>query len=312
MRLRSVVMAYAIGLATVAFFSYVALLTPFDLGATLVGEGLARQIFGIKRLVGTEENQNAFALYFTCGMPIALYACASSRSILGRLIWIVLFVGFLAGAMLTLSRGAMLGGLAAVAVWLAYRQPSQSLRLRIFAAAIALLGAAAWLLASSETFALLTSLDNAGIANVIEDKSFSTQTRVTMLQTLFDIYLDNPIVGIGYGHLPELVNEYIGQRLGAHNIFIGIGIELGVVALLAFCGVILFALSIARHAALLAGDAMTRDLAALLLAMLVGQMTNGLVHESYINFLLWLNIALIGALPLCCSTMMTPHSAPRR
>lgn len=294
--IRFVVMAYLWGLATITAFSFVALLTSFDPGAP-VGASLTREIFGVKRLVGTEDNQNAFGLYFTCGIPIALYALVLARRAWAKAAWLVVLLAFLIAVALTLARGPTIGGIFAAIVYLAYRQPRAATRSVIFAAAAVVLALMVWLAASSETIALLSSLDeDGGIASVVEDKSFSSQARFTMFWTLLDIYVNHPLFGIGYGHLPAIVEDAIGQRLGAHNIFFGIGIELGAIPLILFCSIVALAGLIARHVALVATDSATRDLAAVLLATLAGQLANGLVHESYINFMLWLNIGLIAAL----------------
>jgi hypothetical protein len=310
-RVRCVVMAYVFGLIAVTVFSFIALLTSFDLGA-LIGSGLTRQIFGIKRLVGTEENQNAFGLYFTCGIPIALYAYTRSSRFWRKAGWLTVLLAFIVAVGLTLARGPVIGGLIGAIVYLAYRQPRMTTRLAIFAVASIGLALVVWAAASSQTLQLLSALDNSSLASVIEDKSFSSQARFTMFWTLLNIYLDNPISGIGYGHLPAVVEASIGQRLGAHNIFLGIGIELGVAPLISFCAIVTVAAVIARRVAINSADSFTRDLAALLLAMLAGQLANGLVHESYINLLLWLNIALIGSLPQIRSTVSYARVEPLR
>jgi hypothetical protein len=294
-KLHVVVTAYAWGLTVVTAFAFVSLLTSFDIGNWL-GRRLTYEIFGIKRLFGTEANPNGFALYYTCGLPIALYLWSRARSTVGRVAWPVLFVAFLVALSLTLARGALIGGVAGAIVYYAYRTTDRRKRFAIIAASAVLVVVLAWAATFSETIVAFVSLEE-GVSNVLDDKSVSTQIRLAVFRALVQIYLDHPVFGIGYGNLPRLVAESTGQTLGAHNIFFGIAIELGFATLAIFCGIVAFVLLKARRYALTAHAGYDRGLAAVLLAMFVGQLLNGLVHESYINFMLWLNIALIGALP---------------
>ena len=103
-----IIKGYALGLATIlilACFSYFRL---FDLGE-LFGQPIFQEAYGIYRLLGTELNPNAFAVYFITGLPVAGALIMTEKSKLVKIGWIIFSLLCFLGICVTFSRSAILG-----------------------------------------------------------------------------------------------------------------------------------------------------------------------------------------------------------
>jgi putative inorganic carbon (HCO3(-)) transporter len=137
------------------------------------------------------------------------------------------------GLIITYSRGAWLGGIAAIAVFLALT------RLR-FAAAVA----SAVLLATTAG-AMLAGVDVSSLIYRL-DSTFSVaanQVRVILARAAIAIFLDHPVLGTGMNTFSLVHPRYLSPDATswsfAHNIFLNMAAEGGAIGLVTFLAVVL-------------------------------------------------------------------------
>jgi putative inorganic carbon (HCO3(-)) transporter len=204
---------------------------------------------------------------------------------------------------LTFSRGAALAAGIIVLAMVALRY----IRLSHLVAAVALI--AVVLIAVPAYGARLSSLGELG--TLLSDEPAGTGTdnsllsRATENLTALRVFADHPILGVGPGQFPDYYRAYaneIGVSVRAadrqaHNLYLGIAAETGVLGLTAFLGAVavtLFQLARARARALASRPDLAAMAAGFMLA-LVAYLASGLfLHLSYARYY-WLVLALAGA-----------------
>jgi len=193
---------------------------------------------GVERLMLTsghiEMDPNHYAAFFL--IPIAFVVAAlltEQRSWLMRFAYIAMFAMMTAEVLLTGSRGGLLG-VAVVVLFLGFRLK------RIVATSVVMGCAFAMSLAIPSVwrrFADKTLGDNSG-----RNEIWSTGVRA---------FHDFWFVGSGFGTYPEAYDRYLllsyqrmfnGWHRPAHNLFISIAVEMGVVGLVVLCATLWFTL----------------------------------------------------------------------
>lgn len=282
---------YVAGLGLVSFLVILAF-SGIDLGA-LVGKSLVDWWYGTPVFLGSEENPNAFAAYFVPGLTGVAVLVASARNRLGKFFYICAYLFIAAVLALTFSRSAALGGLlGTVVVYLCAKRRS-AFGVVIAVSAITLVGFGIY-----ASFGLVSGLltDGNGGISVFSNKETSAGYRVLMLETAIASFSFADIFGIGYGNYSKLIEPVIGEAINSHNIFIGIGLEFGLLSLLLFLvltGLTVFIYIKSFQRSLTVASQLTTGFYC---GSLLGLIVHGLFHEIYINFLYWFMVA--SALPV--------------
>jgi len=112
------------------------------------------------------------------------------------------------------------------------------------------------------------------------------------LEHFFPIIAENPFFGVGYGNLSGIMEEMTGYRVNAHNIFFGVAVEFGLIALFFFSMVILLSIRGMTFAIFLAENRTERLTLGCVFASLSGLLFHGMFHEIYVNMIFWLFVAL--------------------
>jgi len=258
---------------------------------------------GIARLAGPIGEKNRYAQIMLMLVPLAVLQFSAERSR-----WLkVAALGCAALAAiataLTFSRGAALAAGIIVLAMVALRY----IRLSHLVAAVALI--AVVLIAVPAYGARLSSLGELG--SLLSDEPAGTGTdnsllsRATENLTALRVFADHPILGVGPGQFPDYYRAYaneIGVSVRAadrqaHNLYLGIAAETGILGLTAFLGAVavtLFQLARARARALASRPDLAAMAAGFMLA-LVAYLASGLfLHLSYARYY-WLVLALAGA-----------------
>lgn len=284
------VLAYLVG------SSISAVLALADPSAVLVdGDGLERASGG-----AGDPNTLAALLIPALALSAALLA---GRSLPG---WarLLIFVGlaiYLAVFLLTLSRGGMLGLAVAVLAALVFggRWKRHVLALGVVAAA------------ATVCFYVFFA-DPAAIERAMTPSEGGGSGRMDIWRMGARMVEDNPIGGIGVGHYALVSNQYL-VRTGlveiddyilldpkqAHNMYLDVLAETGVVGLLLFTGLLTFSLlSTLRAARLfqLAGDADMEILSRALFVGLLGLLAADFFLSELLSKQLWILLALGPAL----------------
>ncbi|MBM4175168.1 MAG: hypothetical protein FJ213_03195 [Ignavibacteria bacterium] len=183
--------------------------------------GLARGIVGLflkKNLLATSWGKsNYLATFYVLLIPLTigyfLYLKSINEKILVALSIIVMF----SAIVFTLSRGGMLA-LSAAIIFLLGRilKPKTFLPLLFTIILVALI-----LLLNPLTYVLVER-----IATV--EQSFSYHTRLNFYKDVWQMFLDNPIIGVGIGNLGYHAKFVILDHASAHNIVLGLLGETGV------------------------------------------------------------------------------------
>lgn len=186
--------------------------TAMHLGVGVRIEGAVGGIFG---------NPNDLAMALDMLLPLAIVLALTSK-LAGRLFYLVCALVLVIGVVVTFSRGGFLGLIAAAAIllWKLGRHNR-------FATAIAALAACA-VLALSMPAGYSDRLFT--IVNTEKDATGSAQERQGELKRVIEVASRHTIIGIGLNNYPV----YSNHAIRAHNSFLEIAAELGLLGLIAY------------------------------------------------------------------------------
>lgn len=201
------------------------------------------------RLAGPLGEKNYYAQVMLMLVPLGLFQFLGEKSGLCKLLAIVFTGVILFGALLTFSRGGAIGFiiLVVVMIFMRYIKPQHAL---VFLLCLALLiSMTPQLRTRLSSLQALTSLlneDSAGVAGT--DRSI--QGRLGEMVAAGLVFADHPIAGVGPGMFKYYYQEYAeiaGLRLHtgtreAHNLFLDIGAESGIIGLSCFLGLLFITL----------------------------------------------------------------------
>lgn len=268
------------------------------------------------RVVGSFDQPNPFAGYLNLSLPIALAVALFAhdprmRWVAGGASAILLFALYLAD-----SRGALLG-LAAAVIVIAIVGWRQERRATLAAAIGVPLVAIAWVthlipVHIQERLLAQFRVNDISLTAQLNDANFSTIERLAHWVAGLRMFLAHPLLGVGAGNYSAAYQWYKvagwDESLGhAHNYYINVAAETGVLGLLAFLAVITAALYVAWRAtrvtdrqrsgrgALTGVDARALSIgfAAVIVALCVHNFTDNLfVHAMELQFGLTLGLLL--------------------
>ena len=270
------------------------------------------------RITGPLGDANFFAQILLVLVPIGLFLAWETRARWARLTaWgsVALIVG---ATVLTYSRGGAVA-LALVLVMTLLAAGISWKRLASGAAVLALL----WTIAIPSGFAARLATVRQflpGGAEVLHrDSSF--EERLLLTGTAWQMFLDNPVLGVGGGNYSARFNEY-SQRLGStspdyhdesaprypHNLFLEVGAETGLLGLTVFVAALLAAfgaLQRVRHSPSLTG---LSGLARAVQIGIAGYLISSLFLHGDFQRYLWLLLGVAGAME---ALVVTHRRVPR-
>jgi hypothetical protein len=256
---------------------------------TLRGEGGAARIEGYDAPLTGNPNDLALMLNVIIPLTIALAMLPRpplSRAVLGG----IASLGAV-GVIMTFSRAGFLTLATTAALWCRRLAKSRALEAGLIVVVIVLLAIpflpAGWLGQMGT------------IANIEADRTGSAQERWQDIRAAVGYIAAHPIVGAGIGMNPLALNEVRGTTWRVvHNVYLQVGVELGVLGIVLFVLLLRGALRSARSArdtALAAGE---RDVAELaggvhiaLVGFLVASMFHPVAYHAYVFILGALAIA---------------------
>lgn len=204
-------------------FGYVAARTIIDYarGVNLIEGHRASGPIG-----GFFANPNDLALNLVAFLPLAMMYVQRPGPMLKRAVSLGITLLMLTAIVLTKSRSGMLGAVAMLAVYLLF---TRSLRPATLIAVV---------MASLVVLPALPSSywDRMGsIVNPDEDVTKSSQERRLLMEQAWQIFLDNPLMGIGAGQFQNYTEPGRAAKWRVtHNALLQVAAELGVFALLTF------------------------------------------------------------------------------
>lgn len=224
-------------------------LLPFFLGATFAQSvalhpSLLVNLSGetVLRASGVFPDPHMFAFYLGLAAPLALAISLAARSAKEKTFWQVVFAGILLADLLSFSRGGYVGLFFGGALFLFSSGWLHHLPLRKKVLwFILLLFCGAALLMSPVGTRLLSSFSSQDTSNT---------ERLRLWQEALVHIGERPLLGTGLGNYPLLVQPSASYRdpIYAHNMYLDIALEVGIVGLVFFLGVLGYALLTAfRH-----------------------------------------------------------------
>jgi putative inorganic carbon (hco3(-)) transporter len=255
------------------------------------------------RLAGPIGETNRYAQIMLMLVPLGLFWAVSARRRVPRLLAIGAAVAASIGVALTFSRGAAVGFalLALIMIALGYVKPIQ-----IFLVGIAV----TLLLVAIPTYGNrigslvdLTSTFSGDSSGGSPDGA--VLSRATEGLTALLVFADHPLVGVGPGRFPayyrlyadEVAIRVLNEDRQAHDLYLHIAAETGILGLVAFMGILALTLRdlirVRKRWLTLRPD--VAAMATGLMLAVVTYMTTGLfLHLSYARYF-WLVLAVAGA-----------------
>lgn len=241
--------------------------------------------------------KNRYAQVLLVAFPFAM-ALSRRRRGLTALVLALGAAGLIAGIGLSGSRGAALGTVGVIGVLTVYRVVSPR-NIAVLVAAVA----AVMLLLPSYRERVVSIADAAGGVEDSAEADGAVLGRVAENLAALEIFVDNPVLGVGpggYGFKYEDYAQTIGFNIREgprepHNLYLGLGSEMGIVGLSAFLGIVTVLVTQLhrRWSGLRAVDRTMADLVAAAIAAIAAYLLTGIfLHLSYERYL-WLLLAMI-------------------
>lgn len=188
-----------------------------------LSEGLMK-IFFTKNLLATSWGKsNYLAAFFVFIIPLTIGYLLSVKNRATRFALIFALGVMFTAILITLSKGGILSLFLALIILF-----SKTVKIKTLAPIIVLVFLVIIVLIVNP----MTSLVLEGFVKL--DSNFSTMTRINFYKDAWNIFLENPITGIGLGNLGYYAKFKISASASAHNLFLGLLGEAGIIGALFF------------------------------------------------------------------------------
>jgi len=215
-----------------------------------------------------------------------------SRGVVRKLGWIILIAGLTLCLLLTVSRGTCIGTIVAYSVSVFLARQERVVRLFV----VLLFPFGIWFALNLPQLVsdvqVLLGIQTGDAQWFLADKADALMQRLSVLWPSLELAQENPLFGIGFNSTKEALFEKGLGHIGTHNLFLGILVAFGLPALMAICWVFVAAIKKVWRCVVQEDDPRARTQYALVLGIVAGFLTTGLVYENYISVLFWLYIAL--------------------
>ena len=226
------------------------------------------------RITSFLSHYNGTAAYLNMVVPFCIVLALRARDRVTRLLSRGCLVLSSLALVLTQSRGGLLAYVAILLVSAYYLAPNLGARVRWMAVA-ALFSIAGAVLAGS-IFERLSGVD-----------SFTEITRLAIWAGAWLIFMGHPVAGIGYGNFKTVLAATIsvpdGFMLDAHNLYLELLAETGILGLAAFAMLIVICLRYARRMQRQSQDLMESAVGIAVIAAIAGLLVHGPVEYVFHN-----------------------------
>ncbi len=195
------------------------------------GLGTYIHVFHLLRMRGFSTDPNYFAITLVMIIPLIFTLLVKEIIIWKRIALSVLFLLFFMGIVFSYSRGGVVGLVSVLGILLFNRRNLKRNLLSIFLIAFVL----------SQVVPPQFWLRVKSIVNFQADLSIIK--RLMLFKTGISMFLHHPFLGIGWGNFVNASEGYIGLFGGlAHNMYLEVLAEMGVIGFIPFIGIIWLAL----------------------------------------------------------------------
>lgn len=274
---------------------------------------------GTLRASGTFDQPNPFAGYLNLTLPLLIAGVMTGVSIAGKLTKPALLI-IAVGVVLSVSRGALLATITAVVVMVLVYVPR--LRPLLILGMIAL-----FVLAAGATFGVVPSgvtdqflaavgLNNIDVANPTPVTWAAAERLAHVLAGVY-MFLAHPILGVGIGNYSAVYPKFqvapvwVNPLGHAHNYYVNIAAEAGIVGLIAFLILLVSAIVLLTR---FYRQAQTLEARTIVLGA-IGVLTTVIVHSNFDNIFVHAmesQFALVIGMATVACRLMTGHEREKR
>jgi len=184
------------------------------------------------RYAGSGFDPNDLGLTLSLGIPMTWYVITNQKKYISKLFYFVCVTFSIYAIFLTGSRGAFIASLAAILV-IPLTYLKQAMRLKILL--LFIIAMSAFLIAN---FVPVTTFERFSRIPA-ELRGGHLSQRIYLWEAGFQVYQNNPILGVGAGAFPYAMSKFYGGMTVAHNTFLSILAEEGLIGLTFFILIIL-------------------------------------------------------------------------
>lgn len=181
-----------------------------------------------QRFAGTIFDPNYFAMAIAASLPLAIVIILRERTWLIRIMWIVMVLFLLFSIIISQSRTGIFSTSVIFVYTMYYLGKKRRKEIFVFiipiAAVIILLPGIFW-----HRFAMFWQSITAGVRADI-----SMMHRIELLNSAFDVFTRNPILGVGLNNFWAIAARYTHYPMVCHNTYLEIASNLGVIGLIPF------------------------------------------------------------------------------
>lgn len=194
---------------------------------------------------GFMEDENDFSLVMNIAIPFAYFMLLESDSRVKKFLYFFAVLLFIAGSVVSLSRGGFIG-LAVVLFYCWLKTPN-----KLFSTSVIIVMVAVLILSAPKGYwAELQTISGQNI------QSGTGATRWYYWMSGWNMFLANPIIGVGQGNYPWEIETYGGEGYGgrlhggrpAHSIYFTLLPELGIIGTIIFIIMIIKILKLTKYA----------------------------------------------------------------
>jgi len=238
------------------------------------------------RAKGTFSDSNYFCLYLLPIIPVAFYRASDERLCIQRVLARIATIALILAVIFTFSRGGMIG-LAVVLFLLALKSKRKLL-------AILILGIIITIFVANMPDYFRERIEKTKIELEGEKTYTSTYRRLLLVKGGWKMFLDKPLTGVGIGNFFWSVREYTPVRIHpglAHNMYIEVLAELGLIGMFLFMGIIFLTLRDLRRIIKMASFSLKSYAQGLYVGLIAFLVSALFLHAQYEKFF-WLFIFL--------------------
>lgn len=246
---------------------------------------------GAVKYSGTFGNPNSFAIFLLSCLFIFGYLNFNCRNFWLRNFIRIVFISSLIALMLTASAAAFLGVLIAVLLYLWFKIPYKTLSLAAGAIVLALI------------IIIPNPLTNRIALRFQEEGRWrdpSTVMRLKIFEKSWNMFVDKPVFGIGFGQFDVQSPDYLTYRLehyGAHNNFLKVLAETGLVGIFIYTAMLLWLFKRLLTFYVKTENQTMRNFIIAALMTLVATIIFSLFHTTMRSSIVWAVYAIIAKFP---------------
>ncbi|HVN95537.1 MAG TPA: O-antigen ligase family protein [Syntrophorhabdaceae bacterium] len=184
--------------------------------------------------IGNYNLSNSFALLLAVVFPLAFCLMEVEDSLLKKLFLMVFMLVVVISCVYTKSRGGALGTMAGVVLSILFSRKyftSKPIKITLSATVVMVF----------IVFGVKLILSRADATTFFGTEEQSAGDRLMAWTAAIRMFIDHPIFGVGWAKFPEYAFAYgMDKRLLAHNTFISVLAETGIVGFVCFIGMVFF------------------------------------------------------------------------